>query len=163
MELAVTLHANCSVAVLDDTDVVYVARATYRYLKRDFVTLGSRFPAHATSPGKVLLAALPDEELRKRYKDKTIEAFTPGTVATLKALRVELVEAREQGYAINNQQTFLGHRSVAIPLQIDGHTVAALVAGSEVSHVTVESLIKEFLPSLQAAADRLARLAAVSV
>jgi IclR family pca regulon transcriptional regulator len=163
MELAMTLHANCSVAVLDDTDVVYVARATYRHIKRDFVTLGSRFPAHATSPGKVLLAALPDDELRKRYKDKTIEAFTPNTVASVKDLRNELAQVRVQGYAINDQQTFRGHRSAAIPLQIDGHTVAALVAGSEVSHVTVPTLITEFLPALRTAADRMAQLAAVLV
>ena len=160
MELANTLHANCSIAVLDNTDVVYVARATYRLIKRDFVALGSRFPAHATSPGKVLLATLPDEELRKRYKNKPIEQFTPNTVGSVKALQSELVEVRAQGYAINDQQTFLGHRSVAIPLQVDGHTVAALLAGSQVSNVTVAMLREEHLGALRKAADQLAQLAA---
>lgn len=160
MELAVTLHANCSVAVLDDTDVVYVARATYRHMNRDFVALGSRFPAHATSPGKVLLATLPEDELRKRYKNKPIEQFTPNTVGSVKALLSELVEVRAQGYAINDQQTFLGHRSVAIPLQVDGHTVASLLAGSRVSNVTVATLINEHLPALRKAAAQMAQLAA---
>jgi IclR family transcriptional regulator, pca regulon regulatory protein len=161
MELANTLHANCSIAVLDNTDVVYVARATYRLIKRDFVALGSRFPAHATAPGKVLLATLPDEELRKRYKNKPIEQFTPNTVGSVKALQSELVEVRGQGYAINDQQTFLGHRSVAIPLQVDGHTVAALLAGSQVSNVTVAMLVDEHLVALRKAAEQLAQLAAV--
>jgi IclR family transcriptional regulator, pca regulon regulatory protein len=163
MELATQLRANCSVAVLDQTDVVYVARATHRYIKRDYVTLGSRFPAYATSPGKVLLAALPDDELRQRFADKTFEAFTPNTVASLKELQSELVKVRKQRYAINDQQTFLGHRSVAIPLQVEERTVAALVAGSEVSHITLSSLTKEYLPALRAASDRLAQLAAVLV
>jgi IclR family pca regulon transcriptional regulator len=162
MDIAIKLQVNCSVAVLDETDVVYVARATYRYIKRerDYVALGSRFPAHATSPGKVLLAALPDEELRRRYKDTTLEAFTPSTISSLKELRTELAKVREQGYAINDQETFLGLRSLAIPLRIDNHTVAALVAASKVGQVTVSGLIRDHLPVLRAASDRLAQLAA---
>jgi len=162
-ELAVKLQANCSVAVLDDTDVLYVARATYRYINRDFVSIGSRFPAHATSPGKVLLATLSEEELRKRFKDKSLEAFTPNTVSSLKALRAELAEARAQGYAINDQQTFLGHRSVAIPLKIDDQIVAALVCGSEVSQVRTNTLVNEYLPAMRASSDLLAKLTAVLV
>ena len=163
MELAVTLSANCSIAVLDNTDVVYVARATYRHIKRDFVALGSRFPAHGTSPGKVLLAALPEDEIRKRYKNKPIEQFTPNTVPSIKALQTELAQVRAQGYAVNDQQTFLGHRSVAIPLQIDGHTVAALLAASQVSNVTVPMLLNEHLPALRKVAGQLAQLAAALV
>lgn len=162
LEIAIKLQANCSVAVLDETDIVYVARATYRYVKRerDYVALGSRFPAHATSPGKVLLAALPDEDLRRRYKDNALEAFTPSTVATVKALRTELAKVREQGYAINDQETFLGLRSMAIPLQIENHTVAALVAASKVGQVTVAGMIRDHLPAMREASGRLAQLAA---
>jgi IclR family transcriptional regulator, pca regulon regulatory protein len=162
-DLAVKLQSNCSVAVLDDTDVLYVARARYRYINRDFVSIGSRFPAHATSPGKVLLAALPDEELRKRYKDKTLEAFTPNTVSSLKALRTELTDVRSQGYAINDQQTFLGHRSVAIPLKLDEQVVAALVCASEVSLVRTNTLVSDYLPAMRAASDLLAKLTTVLV
>ena len=165
MEMAIKLHANCTVAVLDDTDVVYVARATYRYTTRgrDYVALGSRFPAHATSPGKVLLSALSDEELRRRFKDIPLETFTPNTVASLQELQVELAAVRSQGYAVNDQQTFMGLRSLAIPLQIENRTIAALVTGSTVGQVTVAALINDGLPVLREAADRLAQLTAVLV
>ncbi len=52
------------VAVLDGTDVVYLARATGRHLRRDYMSVGTRMPAHATSPGKVLLAGLPPTQRR---------------------------------------------------------------------------------------------------
>jgi IclR family transcriptional regulator, pca regulon regulatory protein len=163
MELSVALQANCSIALLDHTDVVYVARGTYRYLQRDHVTLGARFPAHACALGHVLLAALPEAEVVKRYKGKELEAFTPNTVANLQELQVVLEQVRNQGYAINDQQTFVSLRAAAIPLLIDGHVVAALVASAFVSQVTVPTLVAEYVPALQAAAARLAQLAALQV
>ena len=102
-------------------------------------------------------------ELRDRFAKKTFEPFTPNTVSSLKDLQSELAKVRKQGYAINDQQTFLGHRSIAVPLRVEERTVAALVAGSEVSHITLASLTKEFLPALRAASERLAQLAAVLV
>ena len=63
-QLTQKFEGSCSVSVLDGTDVVYVARATGKGLSRDYMSVGTRFPAHATSPGKVLLAALPPPSSR---------------------------------------------------------------------------------------------------
>ena len=64
-QLTQKVEGSCSVSVLDGTDVVYIARATNKRLSRDYMSVGTRFPAHATSPGKVLLAALPKRRIRQ--------------------------------------------------------------------------------------------------
>jgi IclR family pca regulon transcriptional regulator len=70
------------VSVLDGRDVVYVARATGKSLARDYMSVGTRFPAHATSPGKVLLAALPPDDLKNRLTAGKLETLTPHTITS---------------------------------------------------------------------------------
>ncbi|MBN8829731.1 MAG: helix-turn-helix domain-containing protein [Sphingomonadales bacterium] len=127
-ELAHRLSVNCIIAVLDEREIVYVARETHKEFGHHYVHVGARFPAYATAPGKVLLAALPPEELERRLEGWKIEAFTPNTVPSMDALRAELEETRKRGWAINNQEIFLGQRSIAIPLTIGGAQTASILA-----------------------------------
>jgi len=157
--LATQLGISCSIAVLDERDIVYVARATYKQFEHYFVHVAARFPAYATSPGKVLLAALPEEELERRLKDWELEAFTPNTVSSLDTLRAQLAQSRERGWAIADQEIFLGQRSIAVPLTIGGVQTAAIVAATSVSHTTPEGLVTNFLPPLRAAADEIQQVA----
>jgi len=158
-ELATRLSITCSIAVLDEREVVYIARATYEQFEPFYVHVGARFPAYATSPGKVLLASLPPEELDRRLKGWKLEAFTPNTVSSLADLRKQLAETRKQGWAINDQEIFLGQRSIAIPLAIGGARTAAIVAATSVSRVSAAGLLSELLPPLQAAADEIQQVA----
>src|SRR5262245_60346391 len=118
-QLTQKLEGSCSVSVLDGTDVVYVARATGKRLSRYYLAGGPRFPAHATAPGKVLLAALAPAELRKRLSGHKLEALTPHTIASAEKLCAALDEVRRKGWAVNNQETSLGHRSIAVPIRIN--------------------------------------------
>jgi IclR family pca regulon transcriptional regulator len=158
-DLAVKLSISCIISVLDERDVVYVARQTYKEFSHHYVHVGARFPAYATAPGKVLLASLPPEELDRRLDGWELEAFTPNTVPSLDALRKELAETRERGWAINDQEIFLGQRSIAIPLTIGGAQSASILAATSVSHVSREGLVKDFLPHLRAAADEIQQVA----
>jgi len=158
-ELATRLNITCSIAVLDEREVVYVARASYKRLEPIYVPVGARFPAYATSPGKVLLAGLTPDELKRRLKGWKLEAFTPNTLSSLESLRGELAATKERGWAINDQEIFLGQRSIAVPLSIGGAQTAAIVAATSVSQVSVEGLVSTLLPPLRVAADEIQQIA----
>ena len=158
-ELATKLSISCSIAVLDAREIVYVARATYKQFEHYYVHVGARFPAYATSPGKILLAALPPEDLKARLKGWKLEAFTPNTVSSLDELRRQLALAKERGWAINDQEIFMGQRSIAVPLTIGGAQTASIVAATGVSRISVDGLISDFLPHLQAAAQEIQEVA----
>jgi IclR family pca regulon transcriptional regulator len=122
------------------------------------MSVGTRYPAHATSPGKLLLAALTDREVVARYKGRRLEALTPATIDSVERLLAELKGVRDNGWATNDQETMMGHRSIAVPLRRGGETYAALGVGSDVARVSLSTLIEEYLPKLRGAATAIERL-----
>jgi len=151
---------SCSVAMLEGDEIVYVARSksTRRIMSVD-LGVGSRLPAYCTSMGRVLLAALPADELPARLAGAPWPRRTPRTLTSAAALRRALTEVRQQGYALNDQELEIGLCSIAVPV-VDrrGQTVAALNIGSQVARRTPEDLVGRLLPALLAAADELGRL-----
>jgi len=158
-ELATRLTITCSIAVLDGREVVYIARASYKQSEPFYAPVGARFPAYATSPGKVLLANLPPEDLKRRLKGWKLEAFTPNTLASLDTLRTQLALTKERGWAVNDQEIFLGQRSIAVPLAIGGAPTAALVAATSVARTSMDGLVADLLPPIRAAAEEIQRVA----
>lgn len=161
-QLVEKLEGSCSVSVLDGYDVVYIARATGKALTRDYMSVGTRFPAHATSPGKVLLAALAPAEFKRRMSGRKLEALTPHTITSLDELHRALDQVRAQGWALNDQETSLGHRSIAVPIHSNHRVVAALVVGCVVARVTMKGMIEQYVPKLQGAADALSEVLTAS-
>jgi IclR family transcriptional regulator, pca regulon regulatory protein len=157
-DLTEKMEGSCSISVLDGTDVVYVARATARQLNRDYMSVGTRYPAHATSPGKLLLAALPDRDVIARYKGRRFEALTPRTIDSMDRLLAELKDVRKKGWAVNDQETMMGHRSIAVPLNAGGTLQAALGIGCDVARVSTATMIKDYLPRLRGAAKAIEQL-----
>ena len=161
VELTGKVDGSCSISVLDGTDVVYVARATARRLTRDYMSVGTRYPAHATSPGKLLLGALSDREVTQRYKSRRLEPLTPRTIDSLDKLLAALAVARREGWAINDQETMMGHRSIAVPLHSGGAVVAGLGVGCDVARVGIDTMINDYLPILRHAASGIERLMSI--
>lgn len=157
-ELTEEMNGSCSVSVLDGIDVVYVARATAKRLGRDYMSVGTRYPAHATSAGKLMLAALTDAEVVARYGDSRIEAPTPKTIDTIERLLAELAVVRQNGWAINDQETMMGHRSIAVSLRVHGAIQASLGVGCNVSEVSNQMMIDDYLPKLLHAASSIENL-----
>lgn len=160
-ELAERLDITCMIAVLDERDIIYVARATSAQFRHYYVHVGARAPAYATSPGKVLLAALPPGELDRRLKGWKFEAFTPNTVRNATELKKQLATVRKQGYCVNNQEIFLGQRSIAVPLTIGGVQSAAITAATSIGLVHLDEMVERFLPELRSAAAEIEEVAAV--
>lgn len=125
-ELSLALGESTSAAVLDGTDIAYVARVTTRRIMNVGITVGTRFPAYATSMGRVLLAALPPEELKAYLSKAEIKPLTPHALGTRKELLAVLDIVREQGWCLLDQELELGLMSVAAPVR-DGTKVVAAV------------------------------------
>jgi IclR family pca regulon transcriptional regulator len=157
--LAREMDATCCITVLDEREVVYIARGTHRQIQPFYIHVGARLPAYATAPGKVLLGGLQDDELEQRLKGWKLDAVTPNTVSTIDQLRQQIAAARERGYAINDQELFLGQRSIAVPLSLAGAQSAAMVVATSVSNASVERLVSDFLPHMQAAAAEIEQVA----
>ena len=147
--LVAQVRESSSACVLDGDDVVYVARVPTSRIMTVAINVGTRFPAYATSMGRVLLAGLPDEELDSYLARVRLVQFTARTVSSTKALRAELLKVRAQGYAIVDQELEEGLRSVAAPIRDRAdRVVAAMNISVHASRNTVESMRRDLLPKL---------------
>jgi IclR family transcriptional regulator, pca regulon regulatory protein len=152
-QLVTQLNESSSISVLDDTDVVYVARVPTRRIMSITLAVGARLPAYATSMGRVLLAALPDGELDERLARIDVRALTPRTVKSRAELRKVLEQVRRQGYAVTDQELEQGLRSAAVPIHdASGATIAALNVSVHASRASMQELRTRFVPPARAAA-----------
>ncbi len=150
--LSERLDQSTSVSVLDNTDVVYIARQETTSIMRINITVGTRFPAYATSMGRVLLAGLPENALQEYFAEANLTEVTGYTLTDETQLRSELERIRTAGYAIVTEELEVGLASVAVPIcDRAGTTVAAMNTSVAVPQHTPEDLT-ELLPALQAAA-----------
>jgi IclR family transcriptional regulator, pca regulon regulatory protein len=153
--LAAEVNESSSVSVLDGSDVVYIARVPVSRIMTVAISVGTRFPAYATSMGRVLLAGLPDAELESYLDGVQVLRLTPRTVASVAALRTELAKVRAQGFALVDQELEEGLRAVAAPIRDRaGRVVAAMNISTHASRTSLESARRNLVPPLVAAAAR---------
>lgn len=147
--LSETVRESSSVSVLDDTDIVYIARVPTKRIMTVAIGLGSRFPAFQTSMGRVLLAELGDDEALDRFNRSDRSRLTEYTVTSDKALLERLHAVREQGWALVDQELEIGVRSVAAPLRdAAGTAIAAVNVSTHVGRTYRREITEEFLPRL---------------
>jgi IclR family transcriptional regulator, pca regulon regulatory protein len=112
-----------SLAILDGAEAMLLERLRgWRGLHEIDLRLGAsaRLPVHCTAMGKVLIAGLPDAELRELLIALTIKRHGPNCITGKRALRAELQRVREQGFALDDEELIDGLRSIAVPV-LDGH------------------------------------------
>jgi IclR family transcriptional regulator, pca regulon regulatory protein len=142
-------HQSSSMAQLDGSDIVYVARVAVPKIITLAVQIGTRFPAPATSLGKVLLAGLDAAELERVLA----EPSRAGVVARWRPDRAELDavlrEVRARGWALTDEQLASGIRSIAAPVRDGaGTVVAAMNVTVHAAEISVETLTGDYLPLL---------------
>lgn len=148
------LQESSSAAVLDEDEVVYIARAATKRIMSVGLNVGSRLPAYCTSMGRVLLAHLPEAELDAYFGRVDLKAYTERTITNPDVLRREFERVRERGFALVDQELELGLRSVAVPVRTaSGTVVAAINASTQAARVTCPEMEARFLPPLQRAAE----------
>jgi len=142
-----------SIGQLDGSDIVYVARVAVPKIIALAVTIGTRFPAAATSLGKVMLADLPPERVDEVLAEPSRSGVTVQRSPAAADLHRELAEIRERGWCLTDQALAAGVRSVAAPIRgADGRTLAALNVTVHAAETSVETLVEEHLPQLLATA-----------
>jgi IclR family pca regulon transcriptional regulator len=150
-----------SVATLDGDQVIYIAHHSTQRARRATAVVGARYPAHATSLGRVLLAGLPPAALAARLDAMQPRALTSRTVTDRAALRALIEAARAEGHAATVDQLDYGITALAVPIRApDGRVIAALNSSGYTGLVSPDEMRATRLPALRAAAARIGAEAA---
>ena len=158
-QLSERIGQSTSVSILDETEIVYLARAAQRRVMSIGLLPGSRLPAHCTSMGRVLLAALPGPEARAVIDASDLSPRTPFSRTDPEEIIAEIGRVRAQGYALIDQEVELGLRSLAVPLlSARGRVVAALNTGVAAVQAEPDALAALYLPALLKVQDGLRRI-----
>ncbi|MCO6187706.1 IclR family transcriptional regulator C-terminal domain-containing protein [Rhizobium sp. L1K21] len=158
-QLSEQIGQSCSVSILDDKEIVYIARAAQKRVMSVGLMPGSRLPAHCTSMGRVLLAALPEGEARAIIEASDLTPRTPRSLASVDDIMRVVAEVRVNGYSLVDQEVELGLRSLAVPLvNTRGKVIAALNTGMAAIHGDLEQVLRDYLPALLRLQQSLRRL-----
>ena len=143
--------------VLDGPDIVYIDCIEVEAVLMTRSTVGAHLPAYCTCSGQVQLAGLTDSEVRKRLSKVDMVNRGPNTMSSLPELIRRLEAIRDDGYAVNDQELAVGHRSLAVPVfSYDGKVAAALSVSVPTARVSL-AYLQRFLPALLTAADKISR------
>ena len=148
-QLVARTHESSSVAQLDGSDIVYVARVAVPKIVSLAVEVGTRFPALPTSLGKVLLAALGPDELAAVLAEPSRSGVTPRWQPDEAEREAALREVRARGWAVTDEQLAAGIRSVAAPLRNGrGEVIASLNVNCHAAETSLQRLVEHHLPLL---------------
>ncbi len=148
-QLVEKVRESSSVCVLDGDEVVYVARVPTKRIMTVAISVGTRFPAFATSMGRVLLAAQGEQWLDGYFASVKLRKLTPYTIVEPDALRAELQRIQAQGWALVDQELEEGLRSIAAPIHDrDGRVIAAMNVSAHASRRSVSDMTQTLLQPL---------------
>jgi IclR family pca regulon transcriptional regulator len=154
--LSLEVDQTVSLAELDGSDIVYTARVEVPKIVSVGVTVGARLPSASTALGRILLADVPDTELRDILRTPTMSMFIPRTHFTAEEIRPRLQLVREQGWAESDEDLQYGVQAIAAPIRgDDGRVVAAIGVGTHTSEISKEIVRERYLPLLLTTAQRI--------
>jgi IclR family transcriptional regulator, pca regulon regulatory protein len=155
-ELVGRVRESSSISVLDGHHIVYVARVPTKRIMTVAISVGTRFPAYATSMGRVLLAGMSSGDFDQYLAEAEFEPITARTVTEPDRLREIVREVARLGYAIVDQELEEGLRAIAVPIRGSGDAVtAAINVSAHASRVSMAVMRAELLPALLATAGRI--------
>lgn len=153
------LSESCSLGVIDEDEVYYIARAEITRIMSIALRVGSRLPLYATSMGRVLLAGMGAEARAAYFARTKLAALTARTVTRPTQLEAICRKVSEDGFAIVDQELEQGLRSVAVPvLSIDRRVVAAINVGTQSVRLSEAELRTRILPALRRCSQELTAL-----
>lgn len=153
------VHESSSLSVLDEDQIVYIARSTTKRVLSVGLSVGSRLPLYCTSMGRVLLAALPESELNAYLDRVEVKALTPKTITNRELLLQSIRQTGIDGFALVDEELELGLRSIAVPVKTrHDRVVAAMNIGVHAARVSTAEMIEAFLPVLREKAHELSQL-----
>lgn len=150
------LGESCSLSILHGDEAIYVARSTRKRIGSLHRDVGTHLPAHCTSMGRVLVAALSDGELDAWLTRAELTRYTPHTITGTAELRAAVAKVRRNGYSLVDQELEIDLRAVAVPVvNAAGRVIAAMNVSAQASRTPKKQLTDLFLPALRDAAVRM--------
>lgn len=154
-----TLNEAVSVTVMQNTEVVYVARFQTDRVMTMAMDIGSRKPVFCTAMGRVLLASLPETKVREVLLASDIKRYTPQTLIDINALTAAVCDTRTKGYCVIDQELEQSLVAVSVPLKnYQGQTLAAVNVCGHPSNLSLEDLETRCLSALQETTQNLSQL-----
>jgi len=147
-ELVKQCNETVHLGVLEEGEVLYLAKEESSQTIRMISYVGKRAPLHCTALGKVLLAYLPEEEIKKILDKRELPRFTENTITNKRELEKELSKVREQGFALDREENEKDVSCIAAPIRnYQGEVIAALSISSPIFRIDkkVQNNLKEAL------------------
>ena len=158
-QLSDRVGQSSSVSILDETEIVYLARAAQRRVMSIGLMPGSRLPCHCTSMGRVLLASLSEAEARALVDRSDLTPRTMHSLTDPDAIMAAVAQVRRDAYCVIDQEVEPGLRSIAVPvLNVRGQVVAALNIGAAAVQAEAADLVTLYLPQMRVAQAGLRRV-----
>ncbi len=154
--LSLEVRASVALSVFDGQSSIYVLRVPSREIMSLRLGVGTRLPAYATSPGRILLAWLPEDQLRHYFDTTELRAFTRRTLTDRHALQDALSKVRDDEYAWVDGELDVAVSGLSVPVRdAGGDTVAALSVNQLSGATTQARAVRELLRPLRVAAEQL--------
>lgn len=143
-----TTETSC-LTVIDGLEMVYIARFISTQFVPVHMPIGSRVPLYCTASGRAFLSALPEADALALLRSGARTAFTRNTKLDEKSILQELERARERGFAMNQEEMFLGDMTLAAPvLDLSGRPIAAIHVVAPTNRWSAEDAITRLGPEL---------------
>lgn len=153
--LSATIDATCALAILDDTDILYLVRSEVQRVLTHALGMGSRLPAYCTSSGRLLLAHLPPAALEQFFARAELRPRTTQTKISRAQLERAFASARELDYVLVDEELEPGLRAIAVPVRsLEGQVVAGISVSVRAADASEQEMVLRLLPAMRdAAAD----------
>jgi DNA-binding IclR family transcriptional regulator len=149
-------NETCYVAIFKEGHVVYLDMVETNMTVRVVSRVGSRLPSYCTAAGKVYLSHMSEDEISEILPDEEYQTFTDTTIKTRTALRAELEQIAEQGYAIDNEELDLGVHCVAAPIRdYTRRIVGSISISGPNMRLGEERILKELVPLVLSSSEEL--------
>lgn len=154
--LASQTQETVSLTVLHREKIFYVDRVQAHRVLTVEIVVGTSLPAYAVATGRVLLADRSDADLDAYLATVDTHSFTEATTIDTAELRAKIVDARDTGWSLADQELTEGVRSIAVPVRdAEGHVIAALNVSAQASRVSLDHMRGSILTALQEAASQI--------
>jgi DNA-binding IclR family transcriptional regulator len=144
-----------NLAVLDQTEVLYLSVFESQHTFRMVSEVGMRRPLHCTALGKAILAYLPPAQQKKIVAACRFEQFTPRTITSEEQLNEDLLRVHRRGYALDDEEAVEGARCIAVPILTDKHMVIGAVSISGPVVRVTKRHVPEFAGILRTATEEI--------
>lgn len=152
------LHESIALAVFEDGYSVFIARCETERIVTSIAKIGQRLPGYASATGRILLAAMGDDELQTYLDNTDLAALTKSTITDKKKLLARIGKARTQQVEISAEELEEGLISMAVPVRNpDGQTVAAMSMSASSVRISIKQMQRDYFPVIKKHADALSR------